>query len=212
MYKIEKAIEIIESLAVRYGDPRSYIAWNDEPLRLLVGTMLAAQERDDKVNRVLDRCWDKYNTAVKISNIPIVEMHKDFQEIGMYDTKCQRIKRVAQLLAADYKGKVPDNYEYLISLPGVGRKTASIVMLYLYGKAPYVAVDTHVKRLSIRIGLVNKKTPNAISNYYQSFPNHIKKKINHTLVSHGKTICRAVNPRCESCSISDLCERNGVKK
>lgn len=203
-------IQIIDTLTKRYGIPKSYVEWGDDKFRLLIGTILAAQERDDKVNRVLDSCWEKYNTAQKIVDCSLDELKQDLSEIGMGDMKAERIKVVAQMLLQDYRGRVPDNFNYLVSLPGVGRKTAGIVMLYGYGLVIEVPVDTHVRRLCNRIGICNKKTPTAISNDLRSLPDGIKRNINFALVSHGKNICRAINPRCESCTISDLCEKNNV--
>lgn len=176
------------------------------PLELLVATVLSAQSTDVQINRVTEKLFHKYRTAGDYANADLRELEIDVYSTGFYKNKAKNIKAVAQLIVEKYNGKVPDTMEELVSLPGVGRKTANIVLARAFGIIEGIAVDTHVKRVSRRLGFTKNSDPDKIE---QDLISLARKQdldsISMTLIYHGRKVCQARKPKCSSCAVNQLC-------
>jgi len=158
MDKKEKVLEILKRLEKRYPDVKTALNFNT-PLDLLVATILSAQTTDVNVNRVTEKLFKKYKTAKDYADIPIEELQDDIKSINFYKNKANYIKNLAEELLKKFNGEVPKTMQELVALPGVGRKTANIVLWNAYGINEGVAVDTHVKRISKLLGLTENTDP-----------------------------------------------------
>jgi endonuclease-3 len=197
--------EIIELLRKAY--PRSQTALKFEsPLQILVATILSAQCTDEKVNQVTPALFRKYPTALKFAQADPKTLEKEIRSTGFFRNKTKSIINASKKIVSDFGGKVPDSMESLITLPGVARKTANIVLTSAYKKAEGIAVDTHVKRLSNRLGLSKEKNPDKIE---QDLLVLVPKKdwinFNYMLVNHGRKVCQARKPKCPECVLKHLC-------
>jgi endonuclease-3 len=176
------------------------------PLELLVATVLSAQSTDVQINKVTEKLFEKYRTAEDYASADLRELENDLYSTGFYKTKAKNIKTAAQIIVEKYNGEVPKTMEELISLPGVGRKTANIVLARAFGIIEGIAVDTHVKRVSRRLGLTKNHDPEKIEKDLLSLA---RKKdldsISMTLIYHGRKICQARKPKCPSCVVNKLC-------
>ncbi len=176
-----------------------------DPLQILIGTILSARTRDENTTVAVRKLFTKYKTVEQLANANTKQIEKLIKSTGFYRVKAKRIKDVANMLIQEYAGRVPDNIDELLSLPGVGRKTANCVLVYAFNK-PAVPVDTHVHRISNRLGLVETKTPEQTELELTSY---IDKKywtqINDTFVMFGQNICRPVGPLCEPCLLKRSC-------
>lgn len=177
-----------------------------EPLQLLIATMLAAQCTDERVNIVTKDLFRKYTSVHDYANANPEELEQDIRSTGFYRNKAKNIIGCCQKLIRDFKGKVPDNMEDLLSLPGVGRKTANVVLGNIYG-VPGVIVDTHCKRLSNRMGLTDKEDPEKIeSDLMEVLPREEWTAFSNSLVYHGRAICNAKKPKCDKCPVAHYCD------
>ncbi len=178
------------------------------PFELIVAVALSAQTTDKSVNQVTPGLFEKYPDAEALSKANPADVENFIRRIGMYKTKSKNIVAMAQKLVSDFGGRVPDDYDALVSLPGVGRKTANVVLSVGFGHQR-IAVDTHVFRVSNRIGLVHEsnvlKTELALM---ETVPEERWSKTHHSLIFHGRNCCTARKPDCENCVIADLCEKN----
>ena len=176
------------------------------PLELLVATVLSAQSTDVQINRVTEKLFKKYRTAEDYANADLRELEIDVYSTGFYKNKAKNIKAAAQLIVEKYNGEVPDAMEELVSLPGVGRKTANIVLARAFGIIQGIAVDTHVKRVSRRLGFTKNSDPDKIE---QDILSLARKEdldsISMTLIYHGREVCQARKPKCPSCVVNQLC-------
>lgn len=176
-----------------------------EPLQLLIATILAAQCTDERVNIVTKDLFQKYRTVEDFANANIEELEQDIKSTGFYRNKAKNIIACCNKLIREHRGKVPDNMEALTALPGVGRKTANVVLSNIYD-VPGVIVDTHCKRLSNRIGLTENEDPVKIEqDLMEIIPHEDWSKFSNNLVYHGRAICDARKPKCEICPISEDC-------
>lgn len=176
-----------------------------EPLQLLIATILAAQCTDERVNIVTKDLFQKYKTVEDFASANPEELEQDIKSTGFYRNKAKNIIACCRKLIADHNGKVPDNMEELTALPGVGRKTANVILSNIYG-IPGVIVDTHCKRLSNRIGLTEQEDPVKIEQeLMEIIPHKDWAKFSNNLVYHGRAICDARKPKCEICPISEYC-------
>ncbi|MDD5086466.1 MAG: endonuclease III [Candidatus Nanoarchaeia archaeon] len=197
--KIKKLVEFLER---EY--PLTFYSGNN-PFNVLISVILSQRTRDENTEISSKRLFSKFNTAEKIANAQIFDIKKLIKSSGFYNVKAKRIRDVSRILLEKYDGKVPDDIDKLLSLPGVGRKTANCVLVYAFQK-PAIPVDTHVHRISNRIGLVKTKTPeHTEKELVKIIPEKYWIKINELLVKHGQNICRPINPKCEKCSIRKLC-------
>ncbi len=182
------------------------------PLELLVATQLSAQCTDKRVNEVTKKLFQKYPNAKAYATAPIKSLEKDIQSTGFFRNKARNLKKSCQTLEKFYQGKVPKNFDQLTELAGVGRKTAHVVMGNGFQIPSGVVVDTHVKRLSNRMGLVQTDNVRTIEKQLEKL-SHKKNWImlSHLMIAHGRKICRARKALCSLCSLYKLCPRNTVQ-
>lgn len=175
------------------------------PFQLLVSTILSAQCTDERVNIVTEKLFKNYNTPVDFVNISIDEFEKFIYSTGFYKQKAKSIKKCSEMLIEKYKGEVPKDLELLIKLPGVGRKTASVVAGNAFG-VPAIAVDTHVIRLSNLFGFVETSDPVKIEfKLKELIPKNNWINSSHLLATHGRNVCEARKPKCSICVLKDIC-------
>lgn len=176
------------------------------PFSILIGTILSARTKDENTTKVVKVLFSKYKNAKALANAKVKDVEKIIKSIGFYHVKSKRIIEVAKIINSQYKGKVPDDLESLVKLPGVGRKTANCVLVYAYEK-PAIPVDIHVHRISNRLGLVETKNPEETE---QKLMKKIPKKywidINDTFVMYGQNICKPISPMCDVCKIKRNCK------
>jgi endonuclease-3 len=201
----ERVRQIIPLLSEDYPDAKTALNFST-PLELLVATVLSAQCTDARVNRVTEELFKKYRSAEGYANVPIEELEKDIRPTGFFRNKAKSIKGFCVELEEKYGGKVPESLEELVKLPGVGRKTANLVLGETLG-VPGVVVDTHVLRLSNRIGLTGKKDPVKVEfDLMEIVPRKDWTRFSHLLILHGRAVCTARNPKHEVCKILNLCK------
>ena len=176
------------------------------PFSILIGTILSARAKDEATSRIVKELFKVYKNAKQLANAKIKDVEKIIKSIGFYHVKAKRIIEVAKIIDSKYKGKVPDDLEKLVALPGVGRKTANCVLVYAY-EIPAIPVDIHVHRISNRLGLVKTKTPEETEfALMEKIPKKYWLDVNDTFVMYGQNICKPISPMCEVCKI-----RNGCK-
>lgn len=178
----------------------------DTPFELLVAVILSAQATDVSVNKATAKLFPKANTPQAILALQETGLKKYIQSIGLYNTKAKNIIKTCQLLIEKHQGKVPATREALEALPGVGRKTANVILNTAFGHAT-IAVDTHIFRVANRIGLSHGKTPLAVEKDLERvIPKEYHRDAHHWLILHGRYVCQARKPKCQTCLIHDLCE------
>ncbi len=209
--------EIIEKLDILY--PNAKISLNfKNPFELLIATILSAQCTDKRVNIVTKDLFKKYKTPIDFKNIDIEELQKKIYSTGFYKNKAKNIKNLATIIVDQYSGNVPSDIDILVKLPGIGRKTANVVLMNAFSFNTGVVVDTHMIRLSGRLGLIGKnliKSKNA--NKIELVLNKIVEKSSYLhfsdlIIAHGRKICVAQKPRCDECILKDICPKIGVKR
>jgi len=198
--------EIIKRLKEEYPDAKIALKFSN-PLELLVATILSAQTTDKKVNEVTQkRLFKKYRNAEDYAYTPLEELQNDIRELGFFKMKAKHIQEAAKIILEKFKGEVPRTMEEILTLPGVARKTANIVLSNAYGVVVGIPVDTHVKRLSQRLGLSSNKDPNKIEEELMEIvPKEKWFKFPYLLIDHGRKICDAKKPRCDICVLNDIC-------
>ncbi len=200
-----KALAVIEGLKNIYKDPKLELEYNN-PFELLVEAILAAQESDKKVNAVMKEFFKKYKGPIDIASAPLEELEKDLSSINFYRRKAKLLKSCCSALIELFGGKIPSKVEDLIKLPGVGRKTANMIVGGAFGK-PAIIVDRHVMRVSQRIGFTTQKDPDRIEMELREIvPEDKWTLFSLLLLNHGKTICAAKDPRCGECPVSKECD------
>jgi len=204
------AAKVVRRLKRDY--PNADCALNFEtPLQLLVATILSAQCADERVNIVTKVLFAKYPTAEKLAQAPIRSLEKTIQSTGFFRNKAKNIKACCQRLVADHGGQVPQDLEILVQLPGVGRKTANVVLGTAFGVASGVVVDTHVGRLSRRMGLTTETDPVKVErDLMEQLPQSGWVSFSHRMIHHGRRVCKARRPECDQCQMTDVCPRVGV--
>ena len=175
------------------------------PFELLIATMLSAQTTDKQVNKVTVDLFIDYGTAELLSKANVEEIKKYIGSLGFFNAKAENIVHTARLLVTDYNAEVPDKMEELVKLPGVGRKTANVVLSNAFG-VPAFAVDTHVKRVTYRLGLTKHTEPDKVEHDITSkISKKLYTKAHHAIIFHGRRICKASRPLCHQCAISVEC-------
>ncbi|MFB5632551.1 MAG: endonuclease III domain-containing protein [Nitrosopumilus sp.] len=176
------------------------------PFSILIGTILSARTKDESTTKVVKVLFSKYKNPKQLANAKLKDVEKIIKSIGFYHVKSKRIIEVAKIIDSKYKGKVPEDLDTLVELPGVGRKTANCVLVYAFEK-PAIPVDIHVHRISNRLGLVETKNPEDTE---QELMKKIDKKfwidINDTFVMYGQNICKPISPMCDVCKIKQSCK------
>ena len=202
----QEATKIVEILKRRYPDATCSLDFTT-PFQAVVAVILSAQCTDERVNKTTPDIFNKYKSVEDFANIDLQTLENLIHPCGFYKNKAKNIKLCANQILNNFNGKVPNNMKDLLSLAGVGRKTANVVMLEVFGIAEGIAVDTHAKRISNLTGLSNKKEPEKIEqDLLKLFSKNDFKDINHLFVWHGRNTCIARRPKCDDCPINRYCE------
>ena len=202
----KEIIELIELLKNYYPDATCSLDFNT-PFELVVAVMLSAQCTDERVNKTTPALFAKCKTIQDFADIDIQELEEIIHPCGFYKNKAKNIKLCAKQILENFNGNVPKTMEELTSLAGVGRKSANVIMLEVFGIAEGIAVDTHAKRISNLVGLSKEKEPSKIEqDLLKLIPKDYLKDINHLFVWHGRNTCIARKPKCDTCPINHLCE------
>lgn len=201
----KRVLKIINLLEKEYTNAKTALNYV-KPLELLVATILSSQCTDERVNIVTKKLFKKYTSIDDYVNADLKELEEDIRSTGFYRIKANYIKKSAQMINSEYKKEVPHTMEELIRLPGVARKTANIVLQNAYNITVGVAVDTHVKRLSNKLGLTSNKDPNKIElDLMNIVPKNKWMKITDLLIFHGRAVCNARKPKCSICVLNKIC-------
>lgn len=199
-------IKLVTLLKERYPEATCSLDF-ETPFQLVIAVMLSAQCTDERVNKTTPELFSRCKTIQDFADIDINELEKIIHPCGFYKNKAKNIKLCAKQVLENFNGEVPHTMEELISLAGIGRKSANVIMLEVFGIAEGIAVDTHAKRISNLVGLSKEKEPEKIEqDLLKIFPKEYLKDINHLFVWHGRNTCIARNPKCDSCPINHLCK------
>jgi endonuclease-3 len=206
----EKLQEILKRLKKEYPHAQTALNFSD-PFQLLAATILSAQATDVLVNRITENLFKKYKTVKDYANAPLEALQKDVSSINFYKTKAKNIQASANMIIEQFGSKVPMTMEDLISLPGVARKTANIVLSSAFGINDGIAVDTHVKRLAYRLGLTKNEDPVKIEQDLMALtPKDEWGDISHLLIFHGRNICQAKKPKHQECVLYNICPSRDI--
>lgn len=210
MTKKERALKAVEILKQVYPDALCSLTASN-PFELLVAVRLSAQCTDARVNLVTPALFERYKSIEDFAAADVAEVETYIKSCGFYKNKAESIVGMAQKILSDFGGRVPDNIDDLITLPGVGRKTANLIVGDVYGKAAIV-VDTHCIRITNRLGLVSEKDPKKIEfELKKIIPPDEGSDFCHRLVLFGRDTCSARKPLCDACPLSEICRKTGVK-
>ena len=199
------APEVIARLKTEYPGARTELNWTN-PLELLVATMLSAQTTDVRVNQVTESLFEKYRTAEDFADSSPDELEDDIRPTGFYRNKSRSLRGMARALVDEHGGEVPRTMPELVALPGVGRKTANVVLGNAFGIDEGVVVDTHVRRVSNRLGLTESQDPVKIEqDLMRVVPEEDWTIFSHLLIFHGRRVCKARKPDCPNCVLNDIC-------
>jgi len=204
--RITKAVkqEMLSILEERYQGTATALDYSSA-FELLIAVVLSAQCTDVRVNIITKRLFPEYNTPTKIKEMGLEKLEAYIRDCGLYHSKARNIMATCDILCREYDEKVPENFEELITLPGVGRKTANVVLSQLFN-IPAIAVDTHVFRVSNRLGLAKGDTPLAVEEgLMKAIPRNKWSDAHHWLIWHGRRICKARKPECNTCPLAALC-------
>ncbi|MBI4688102.1 MAG: endonuclease III [Nitrospirae bacterium] len=207
----EKVQEIIKRLEKEYPEPKVALNFKT-PFELLVATVLSAQTTDVHVNKVTEKLFKKYKTVKDYADALPDAFRKDISSINFYNNKAKNIQASAKMIIEKFSGKVPKTMEELTSLPGVARKTANIILSSAYGVNEGIAVDTHVKRLSLRLGLTKNEDPVKVEQDIMAVapPKEQWGRISILLILHGRKICQAKKPMHNQCVLYDICPSRNI--
>jgi endonuclease-3 len=201
----DRVKKILKILSRTYPDVKTALR-HRSPLQLLVATILSAQCTDKQVNQVTPALFKKLRTAKDFANVPLSDLEEMVRPTGFYRNKAKAIKACCEALVEKHGGKVPDNMEDLVKLPGIGRKTANVILGSAFG-IPGIVVDTHAKRVSYRLGLTKERDPVKIE--FDLMPQIPKKHwiaFSHQMIWHGRALCNARKPKCPDCPLLSLCD------
>ena len=199
-------LKIVQILKQTYPDAKCSLDFTNS-FDLLIAVILSAQCTDERVNKTTPSIFSKYHTPQDFATADLPTLEEVIHPCGFYKTKAKNIQNMAKLLLEKYDGEVPQTMEELIQLPGVGRKTANVMMLEAFNNPQGIAVDTHCKRIANRLGLSHEKEPEKIEqDLLKQIPKEYYKDMNHILIWHGRNICTARNPKCEECPLRSFCE------
>jgi len=206
----KKTSEIIRRLKKEYPEPKTALNFRS-PFELLVATVLSAQTTDALVNRVTDGLFRKYRSVRDYAGAPLESLQKDVGSVNFYKTKAKNIQASAKMIIVKFDSKVPKNMEELVTLPGVARKTANIILSNAYGIHEGIAVDTHVKRLAFRLGLTKNEDPVKVEQDLISLtPKEEWGDLSHLFIFHGRKICQAKKPSHGKCVLYDICPSRDI--
>lgn len=204
----ERAIEVCERLNRRYGPVECFLD-HQNPFRLVISVLLSAQTTDAQVNKVTPELFRRWPTPYEMAGASVADVMDVIKSLGFYKTKAKHCVEAARMIVADYGGEVPSTMRELQKLPGVGRKTANIVLNVGFGIAEGIAVDTHVNRIAHRLALspkTHEKEPlKTEQDLLKILPHEYWESVNHQWISFGREICSARSPKCAECPLADLC-------
>ncbi|MFA5354926.1 MAG: endonuclease III [Thermodesulfovibrionales bacterium] len=210
MQRKELINKIITRLKKEYPEPKTALSYAT-PFELLVATILSAQTTDAHVNKVTQSLFAKYRTVADYTQAPLEELKKDLSSVNFYNNKAKNIQASAAMIMERFHGELPKTMDELTALPGVARKTANIVLFNIFGINEGIAVDTHVKRLSARLGLTENDDPVRIEKDLMAVtPQKEWGMITHLLILHGRSICQAKKPKHSDCVLFDLCPSRDI--
>jgi endonuclease-3 len=199
------APEVVARLKSEYPDARTELDWAN-PLELLVATILSTQTTDVQVNRVTQDLFAKYRTAEDYAESSLTELEEDIRPTGFFRNKARSLRGMASVLVDEHGGEVPRTMQELVALPGVGRKTANVVLGNAFGVDEGIVVDTHVRRVSGRLGLTEQQDPIKIEqDLIKLVPQEDWTVFSHLLILHGRRTCKARKPDCPNCILNDIC-------
>ena len=205
--RIKKIISLMDK---EYPEKKSSLKYVN-PLQMLVSTILSAQCTDARVNIVTKKLFKDFKTARDYADVDVKVLEKYVKSTGFYRNKAKNIKKTGKILVEEFNGKVPKEMEDMLKLAGVGRKTANVVLNHAHGKVEGIAVDTHVKRISFRLGLTKSKNPIIIERDLMGI---LQKKdwkhFNIMGVDHGRALCKSQKPLCSKCPLNKICPKNGI--
>ena len=203
------AIEIVEKIKEAYPEAKCSLDFKT-PFQMLVAVCLSAQCTDDRVNQVTPKLFAKYSTPEDFANANLEDIEKLIHSCGFYKNKAKNLKAAGQKIMKDFNGEVPQTMEELITIPGVGRKSANVIMLEAFDNPQGIAVDTHVGRISKRIGFSKENEPSKIEqDLLKLIPKEYWKDVNHVFIWHGRNTCSSQKPKCDKCPIYNLCKSKG---
>lgn len=204
-------VKIIEILKEFYPDATCSLDFKN-PFEMTISVMLAAQCTDERVNKTTPELFAKYGTPELMASSDIKDLEKIVHPCGFYKNKAKNMKACSQMILDKFAGQVPDNMKDLQSLPGVGRKSANVIMLEAFHNPQGIAVDTHAKRISNRIGFSKETEPEKVEqDLLKQIPKEYYYDVNHLLVWHGRAICDARKPKCEECPVKKYCDEYNKK-
>ncbi len=206
-----KRVEILERLRANNPHPETELNWST-PFELLIAVLLSAQATDVSVNKATDKLYPIANTPQSILDLGVDGVKEYIKTIGLYNSKAENVIKTCRILVEQHGGEIPENREHLEALPGVGRKTANVVLNTAFGW-PTIAVDTHIFRVSNRTKFAMGKNVDLVEEkLLKVVPKEFKVDVHHWLILHGRYTCVARKPRCGSCIIEDLCEYSPPKE
>ncbi|MEZ5942937.1 MAG: endonuclease III [Planctomycetaceae bacterium] len=212
MRPAERAMRVVELL--KHEFPVAECALQHEsPYQLLAATILSAQCTDERVNKVTPALFKAYPTPFELAEAPQEDVEEIVRSTGFFRAKAENLRGMARRVVDEFEGEIPTNLDDLVSLPGVGRKTANVLLGTWYGIASGVVVDTHVKRITSLIGLTRSNTPEAIErDLMKLLPEEEWVGFSHRIIYHGRKTCIARRPQCEACCLISVCQRKGLPK
>jgi endonuclease-3 len=203
--------ELIRRLKKAYPDARCSLD-HTNPLELLIATILSAQCTDERVNLVTASLFRKYPLCDDYLKVEAIELEQDIRSTGFYRNKARAIQGACRIISEQHAGKVPDDLDALLALPGVARKTANVVLGNAFGMTAGIVVDTHVARLTVRLGLTAEQQPEKIErDLMELVPRKDWINFSHLLIAHGRKVCKARTPLCDECSVEPLCPSSLLK-
>ncbi len=203
----KETIEIVKKLKEMYPDAKCSLDFNT-PFEMLVAVCLSAQCTDDRVNKVTPKLFKVYDTPKDFANCDLETLESLIHSCGFYKNKAKNLKAAGQKIIKDFNGNVPQTMNELITIPGVGRKSANVIMLEAFDNPQGIAVDTHAKRLANRLGFSKESDPLKVEkDLLKLIPKEYWKDVNHIFIWHGRKICSSQNPKCDKCLLKDLCQK-----
>ena len=210
--KLERALAIAERMNAHYPEPECALLYWGDPFRLTIAVLLSAQTTDKGVNKVTPALWERYPTIPDLASANVTDVEEIIRSIGFYRTKAANCIKCAQMVLSEYGGEIPRDIDELQKLPGVGRKTANVVLNEAFGIVEGIAVDTHVFRIAHRLRFSKEETPaKTEKDLLALYPRENWGPINHQWVLFGREVCDAKKPKCGECFICDLCPSCGKK-